>query len=130
MTDLGPLITAVARAKQELALAESYLERATENLAEAMIVAQAKTVSYDDEEGVEWRATIVQTERVVIDGDQLRKHIGAVKYRRLCRQVVDNKLVEAAIRASTIDQDIVIQCSDIRLNKASIRLTKVEPDND
>lgn len=127
MTFLDPAIERVRQAKQAKADAEAELDAATELLAELMAEAHMKTVVFE-RDGKDFRCTVVQAERVKIDGPRLQSRIGKVAYRRLCKLVVDTKLVELALKRGDIDSDSVASCSEIVKNKASIRFSNAEDD--
>lgn len=72
--------------------------------------------------------TLVQAERTKINEDALKKALGAVKFRKLCKQVVDQSKVKEAINNGELDPVVLAQHSEVVLNRPSIRFTKVGAD--
>lgn len=85
------------------------------------------TVEYDDQE---YSVVRVQGTRVSYDQKKLRKAVGAIQYKALCREVFDAKLLEQAIRDDKIKTSTVSKCATIENNKPYLRVTPVEHKND
>lgn len=95
-------------AKKNAAEADARLQQAAKALIDKMTREERKTMSTRDG-GKQYRVTYVQNMRTEIDEPGLKKAMGAVPFRKVCKQVVDRKLLEEALDEGTADKHVVAQ---------------------
>jgi hypothetical protein len=103
--------------------AKERFDKITNELAQYMLLNEIKSdlvcVRGDD-----YKVTVVAAETVRVDEEGLRKAIGAVAYRRICKQKVDNKLLDAAVRDGVLSLDTVAEHVTIKKNTPHVRVTR------
>src|SRR5690242_7457202 len=88
--------------------ATARLKAAQKALIQKMTREQRK--SYEHLDGAKkYKVTYVQNVRNVIDEPGLKKAMGAVAFRKVCKQVIDRKLLEGALEEGTADPMVVGQ---------------------
>src|SRR6476469_2835231 len=95
-------------AQRRLAEAQQAYDEIKDRLIEKMTREQRKSYTLDDG-GKRYKVTYVQSMRTQIDEAGLKKAMGAVPFRKICKQVIDRKALEQALDAQTVDPAIVGQ---------------------
>jgi len=88
--------------------ATARLNAAKKALVAKMTRDQQKSFSRRDG-GKQYKVTFVQSMRTVIDEPGLKKAMGAVAFRKVCKQVIDRKTLEEAMDQGTVDPMVVGQ---------------------
>lgn len=117
--ELLALASAKAKAKQA---AQDVVDAET-RLIEAMHKAGQKTVSTVLPDGEAIKGTLVEPQTVVIDEDRLKNAIGAAKWKKVTKTVLDKAKLEAAVAIGEIDQNTVASVSTLKDIKASVRVS-------
>jgi|SRR6478735_74354 len=95
-------------AQKRLQEAQAEYDGYKEALIEKMTREQRKSYSLDDG-GKRYKVTYVQNIRTQVDEPGLKKALGAVKFRKYCKQVLDRKALETALDTGEVDPNIVGQ---------------------
>lgn len=95
-------------AQRQLAEMQAIYDERKKALIEKMTREQRKSYSLQDG-GKTYKVTYVQNMRTEIDEKGLKKAMGAVKFRKICKQVVDRKVLESALDTGEVDPNIVGQ---------------------
>jgi hypothetical protein len=122
-TDENVELNEFIEAKRAVEDAQRRLELAQQSLVEKMTREQRKTFIKEDG-GKVYRATYVQAVRTVVNEEGLKKAIGAVKFRKVSKQVLDKKLLEKAMETGAVDPVLVGQYVTEVPNRPSIRLSE------
>ncbi len=122
-SDVNVELDEFIEAKQAMEDAQRRLELAQQNLVERMTREQRKTF-VKTTDGKVYRATYVQAIRTQVNEEGLKKAIGAVRFRKVSKQVLDKRLLEEALEAGTIDPVVVGQFVTEVPNRPSIRLSE------
>jgi hypothetical protein len=88
--------------------AQARLKAAQKALIQKMTREQRKSFTSQDG-GKQYKVTFVQNIRNVIDEPGLKKAMGAVAFRKVCKQSIDRKLLEEALEKGTADPMVVGQ---------------------
>lgn len=110
-------------AKHALTEATNRLKLAEQRLIEKMTREERKSYSAKLG-GKTYRATFVQNMRTVIDEPGLKKAMGAVAFRKVTKQVIDRKKLEAAMESGTADPLIVGQYVKEEPSSPFVRFTE------
>lgn len=94
--------------QKQLAEAQQAHRMASQALMERMTREQRKSYTKEDG-GKRYRVTYVQNMRTQINEAGLKKAMGAVAFRKICKQVVDRKALEEALTQGTADPNVVGQ---------------------
>lgn len=109
-------------AKQEADAAGLAAELAKADAIKKMTAAGATSLSIElDDERV--KGTIVRGERVVIDELKLRKSIGSAQWKKVTKEVLDKKKLEAETAIGNIDANKIAMASEVYENAPFIKIT-------
>lgn len=75
----------------------------------------------DTEQELTVKAVVIRGESLVINYDQLKKKIGAEKYKRCHKPVFDNNLLDQLIKAGEVTFDDVAECSEPKPHSPYVR---------
>lgn len=82
---------------------------------------QSHITDFDDETRVQ--GTLVETSRVVIDEERLKKALGYEKWMKVTSPQLDKEKLEDAVSKGLVDPNVVAECSENKPNSPYIRLT-------
>lgn len=107
-----------------LKAAKERFDKVQNELAQHMLVNEIKS-DLVCVRGEDWKVTVVAAESTSVDADGLRQAMGAVAFRKVCKQRVDNKLLEKAIADGVVPAEVVAQHVTIKPNTPYVRVTRV-----
>lgn len=116
-------MTEYIEARRAVAEAKSRMEHATKNLVEKMTREQRKSFALTDG-GKTFKATYVQNTQIKVNEQGLKKALGAVAFRKVCKQVLDRKALEEAMSTGTVDPVVVGQYVTEEHSAPFIRFTE------
>lgn len=119
MRDLVEEYTAARKIAQE---AKARFDEIEARLCKGMIEAQIKSDRVPVF-GVDHRVTLVAGETMIIDEEGLRKHVGAVAYRKLCKKPkASAELIEKALKDGRVDLGAIASYVAFKPNKPYLRV--------
>ena len=124
-TDFAELADQVREAKIALEVAEAHYRQANDELAALMSAKGSKTGAALLGDGVKYRITFVQAERLEINESGLRKAIGAVVFDKLCDLKLNRSKLELAVAEGRVDPAVVGLHSQRKLNRPSFRFSEL-----
>lgn len=101
-------LTEYLEARRAHDTATARLKAAQKTLIQKMTREQRKSLTTQDG-GKQYRVTYVQNMRNNIDESGLKKALGAVAFRKVCKQVIDRKVLEQAMEDGSVDPMVVGQ---------------------
>lgn len=111
-------------AKEAKEIAEERFDKVQNELTQFMLVNEIKS-DLASVSGRDYKVTVVAAESTRVDAEGLRKAMGAVAFRRVCKQRVDNKLLEKAIADGVVSAEVVSEHVTIQQNTPYARVTPV-----
>lgn len=121
MSDLDALVGKFWAAKQVADEVARELDAAKVELIAAMDDAGLDKLTAEVD-GHYVGATKVVGTRIVIDETKLKKTIGAPKWKKVTKEVLDKELLEAHVTTGDIDANEVAMCSEEHENKPYVRV--------
>jgi hypothetical protein len=82
-----------------------------------------KTHRFRDQSGDLHQATFVQSSSDIVNEPMLKKKLGAALWKKVTRQTLDKKLLDAHIASGDIDPAVVASCSEEKLNNPYIKIS-------
>jgi hypothetical protein len=110
-----------------LKAAKERFDKVTNELAQHMLVNEIKS-DLVCVRGEDYKVTVVAAESTSVDSEGLKKAMGAVAYRKVCKSRVDTKLLETAIRDGVVSAETVASYVTIKNNTPYVRVTTVTGD--
>lgn len=106
-------IKKIASLRKQITKAQDYIKTAQAEVVEYMLAEGERELDYVVD-GDPITAVLVTPTKVDVDPVELRKHLTDDQWRGITVQVIDNKKLEAAIRAGEVDPVVVSSCSTER----------------
>lgn len=110
---LSKALLEFAAAKAGAEDAATKFAAAEENLINALRAAGQKTTSVVLPSGDSVTGTLVAGTRVTLDEEALKKSLGATKWRKVVKTVLDKAKLEAQVAVGNIDQNVVAAASTL-----------------
>lgn len=112
-------------AKEAKEIAEERFDKIQNELSQYMLVNEIKSdlVSVS---GKDYKVTVVAAESARVDSEGLKKAMGAVAFRKVCKQRVDNKLLEKAIADGVVSAEVASKFVTIQQNTPYARVTPLK----
>jgi hypothetical protein len=118
----GEMLIELHKAKSIRDEADELVESLTAQLVEAMKVEGQQSLKVRDDENA-ITGTLVEAIRIVIDEARLKKELGAQKWGKVTKQVLDKPKLEDAITKGEVDPNVVAICSEEKANKPYVKVT-------
>lgn len=117
------ILLRVARLKAKMKATEEAFAEAEAELVKALHDEGKKSCKATADTGETVRGSLVEGTRVIINEPSLKKALGAAKWAKVVKQVLDKERLEAAITMGEVDPNVVAQNSEELPNKPYIRIT-------
>jgi hypothetical protein len=117
------ILLRVARLKAKATAVAEAFEEAQAELVKALHDEGKKTCSATTDTGEKVKGTLVEGTRVIINEPSLKKALGAAKWAKVVKQVLDKERLEAAITMGEVDPNVVAQNSEELPNKPYVRVS-------
>lgn len=118
------LVNEAYEAKQELELAESKFQYHQSKLIEELSIKGLDSISVQDgSEAMTIQAKIVKATRIIFDEPKLKKLLGADKWKKVTKLVLDKTLLEDQVARGEVSTELIATCTEEKPNKPYVKFT-------
>lgn len=110
--------------KSDIASLQDEAAAIADRITDAMSTFEIKTLKATDREGHTHTATWVQSKTPIIDQNLLKTKLGSVLWAKVTTKVLDSKKLAAFVASNEIDANVVAECTEDKLSKPHVRITK------
>jgi len=122
--ELARLADQVRVCKAAQVAAEAATREAQAELVTAMSARGYKTMTTDLDDGIRYKVTVVQAERLDVNEAGLRKALGAGVYDKLCDLKLNRQKLEVAVAEGRVDPVVVATHASKRLLTPYVKLSE------